>query len=240
VLLPFLLVHLPAHAGTPADQQIRIEGGTFTMGCDREECTDSAGPSHPVSLDPFWIGKYEITQAQWAECVSAGLCTVPLGRYEPTRLANWPVVGITREDAKAYCAADGARLPTEAEWERAATGTTGRLYAWGNETPDCTRAQLPICGAPLGPVGTHPAGATPEGVFDLVGNAWEFVSDYFDPAYYRRSPSTNPTGADAQFLATVRGPSSWTPSQAQVAFRLGVPISTRSASLGFRCAGSVQ
>ena len=84
----------------------------------------------------------------------------------------------------------------------------------------------------------HPAGAGPEGVQDMVGNAWELVADYFDPAYYQDSPLENPQGGATQFLATVRGASTWTLAHTQAAFRLGVPISTRSVSLGFRCAGT--
>lgn len=219
-------------------ERIAISGGPFLMGCDRSECADNTAPVHTVELSAFWINAFEVTQAEWEPCVAAGACQRPMGVYDPVTLADWPVVGITRADAINFCDREYGRLPTEAEWERAAAGTAGRVYPWGDSPPDCSRAQLPACGAAIGPVGAHPKGASPEGVHDLVGNAWEWVSDFYEAFYYRTSPALNPQGGTSQRLATVRGPSTWTIAHTQVTFRLGVPVPTRGVSLGFRCAGN--
>ncbi len=219
---------------------VAIPAGSFSMGCDDEDCRDNEGPEHAVSLSSFKIARTETTQSEWAACVSAGACPVPYTGYDPQLRSDWPVVGMTRAEAQAFCEWRGGRLPTEAEWEYAARGSDGRVYPWGHEAPTCSRARLQSCGAPLGPVATHATGDSPFEVADMVGNAWEFVSDWFAADYYSESPSENPRGTTLEMLATVRGPSTWAGASARSTVRMAIPTSGRSALLGFRCASEAE
>jgi formylglycine-generating enzyme required for sulfatase activity len=183
--------------------------------CFRATYWNSFAPRHLVTLDPYFIDKLEVTNGQYQECVAAGFCTFPdlvrtqpgnefTNRYLDAGFADFPFPRARWKEAQRYCQWRGRRLPTEAEWERAARGigTTEREYPWGNSVATCE--QLPEACPPvtstgsnwlrMRPVGTTPADATPEGVMDLAGNAAEMVSDGFDPGYYAVSPQKNPTG----------------------------------------------
>ncbi|MBM4368728.1 MAG: SUMF1/EgtB/PvdO family nonheme iron enzyme [Deltaproteobacteria bacterium] len=219
---------------------VAIPAGSFSMGCDRVECRDNEGPEHLVSLSAFRVARTETTQGQWDACVGAGACARPYTGYDPQSRVDWPVVGVTRLEAQAYCEWSGGRLPTEAEWEYAARGTDGRVFPWGPEAPDCARARLQGCGAPIGPVAMYPAGNSPFDLADMVGNAWEIVSDWFAPDYYGESPAENPTGSSLEMLVTVRGPSTWSQASARATLRMAIPVAGRSALLGFRCASGAE
>jgi formylglycine-generating enzyme required for sulfatase activity len=144
-------------------------------------------------------------------------------------------------EAAAYCAWKKVRLPTEAEWERAARGTSGRKYPWGNEEPDIERANY--YEGKVGhatPVGLYPAGATPEGVQDVAGNVWEWVADWYEAEYYGNSPARNPEGPKAGNVRVLRG-GSWDdyPRFLRAAYRDRVGPGYRVGVIGFRCAREV-
>jgi eukaryotic-like serine/threonine-protein kinase len=198
-------------------------------------------PQHPVWLDAFWIDRTEVTNAQYQECVAAGACRVAdMPSFDPEGKPTHPVVEVTWADARSYCTWAGARLPTEAEWEKAARGTDARLYPWGNEPPDCKRANYwgkeGGCVGTTAPVGSYPTGASPYGALDMAGNALEWVADWYGQDYYSASPDRNPTGPDSGPGRVLRG-LGWGPSPVgpHVAIRIYTDPAKRGNSIGFRC-----
>ena len=151
-------------------------------------------PAHRVSLRPFLLDKTEVPNEAYFRCVEAGVCRPhspdnaranKLGDDRQFRRPRQPISGVSQSDAAAYCSWIGRRLPTEAEFERAARGSDGRTYPWGEEKPTADRA---VFHASLTEdVGTHPAGAGPYGHLDLAGNVWEWSADRYDPDAYKRS-----------------------------------------------------
>jgi formylglycine-generating enzyme required for sulfatase activity len=173
--------------------------------CTREEFAKEQ-PQHTVFLDGFWIDRTEVTNAQYSACMEAGACREPeCWDDEDVNAPEQPVACVSWFDAQDYAAWVGGRLPTEAEWEKAARGTDGRIYPWGNSPPDCTKANFVGCaGKPL-PVGSHPGGASPYGALEMAGNVPEWVADWYDKDYYSRSVFSNPTGPDSGSFRGVRG-----------------------------------
>jgi iron(II)-dependent oxidoreductase len=201
-------------------KRVTIPAGTFTMGCNAAvdgECRPDELPSHPVRLDAFDIDVTEVTEGQYYGCVAAGKCGSPSCDWDPCddgKRKDHPVVCVDFRDVNTYCAWKGMRLPTEAEWERAARGDDRRKYPWGNDGLDCAHANLASCpgpnGAPPGtlPVGSLPEGVSPYGVLDMAGNAGEWTSDFYDANYYATSPFDNPKGPDKAARHVGRG-GSW-------------------------------
>ena len=197
-----------------------IPASAFRMGSERFQ---DESPVHEVWVDPFYLALREATVAQYRACVEAGACGEP-ARGEP---CNWevedrddhPVNCISWTDAVRYCQWSGLRLPTEAEWEKAARGVAGHRYPWGDRPPgpvgDCDRAIMMRIGLGLGcgydgtgPVGTRRNGASVYGVDDMAGNVWEWVADSYDRDYYERSPAANPVNLSETGFKVVRG-NSW-------------------------------
>jgi sulfatase modifying factor 1 len=213
-------------------------------------------PQHIVYLDAFWIDKYPVTNAQYGKFLvwmkktgDHGLChpDEPPGKDHTPQYwddpewnaADKPVVGVDWYDAYAYAAWVRARLPTEAEWEKAARGTDGRLWPWGNKW-DADK----VNSWERGPrtttaVGSYPAGASPYGALDMAGNVWEWVADWYDSDYYARSPGRNPPGPDSGQYRVLRG-GSWDIYRYDVrcANRLGITTDLKFNLVGFRCARS--
>jgi serine/threonine-protein kinase len=187
-----------------------VPAGEFTMGSD--DGGPNEQPVHQVYLDGYWIDVYEVSNAQYKKCVDAGRCKPPVTSTSARRPSyfgnpefdNYPVTYVGWDDGKAYCEWVGKRLPTEAEWEKAARGTDARVYPWGNEW-DGTKANVEQRVADTTAVGSYPAGASPYGALDMAGNVWEWVSDWYDSTYYARSPSRNPMGPSSGQYRTLRG-----------------------------------
>lgn len=256
ILLP--LLHVPAGKPRAGDTRIRdrdgmtmvyVPAGLFLMGSSDSDW-DAGGderPEHVVTLDAFWIDRSEVTNAQFHECVEAGACQVPSGcdwgnpTYDDKGKLAHPVVCTNWEEANTYCQWAGARLPTEAEWEKAARGTSDkRTYPWGISAPDCSKAHYAKCGGQTVPVGKRVAGASLYGALDMAGNVWEWVADWWDPSYYASSPSNNPPGPDSGAYKVLRGGSwdhDWTYARAANRYHYN-PIA-RLPDAGFRCATSV-
>jgi len=170
---------------------IHVPAGSFRMGNLLNYDTQ---PIHTVTLDAFWIDKTEVTVGMYHLCVQAGICqppsevgsTIRHAYYTDPEFNEYPVVYMTWEMADTYCTWAGRRLPTSAEWEKAARGSGGRAYPWGEGVEfDCLLANFDGCVGDTAPVGSYPDGAGPYGALDMAGNAWEWVSDWYQADYYQ-------------------------------------------------------
>ena len=225
---------------------VYVPGGTFLMGsADSDKLANfDEKPQHSVTLDAFWMDRTEVTNAQYKKCVQAGVCKASeyLDSWD-TNGDNQPVVGVSWYDAKAYCQWTGAALPTEAQWERAARGTDGRIYPWGDQPATCEYAVMAEggqegCGKkPAWPVGSKPKGISLYGALDMAGNVSEWVEDWYQEHAYSPAAQTNPTGPMTGTLKVLRG-GSWYCTDAacvRAADRDGATPETRNTGMGFRC-----
>jgi formylglycine-generating enzyme required for sulfatase activity len=193
-----------------------VPAGKFIMGSPAGAADEL--PSHRVYVDAFFMDKYEVSVGQYAKFLEATSLEAPPDwdvMNQPQHQKR-PVVNIDWADAVIYCKWAGKRLPTEAEWEKAARGTDGRTYPWGNELPTQLHANFGKTEwnnhAALVPVGKLEDGKSPYGIYDMAGNAWEWVSDWYDRDYYQNSPSQNPAGPSSAELKVLRG-GSWSNTQ---------------------------
>jgi eukaryotic-like serine/threonine-protein kinase len=235
-----------------------VPAGEFQMGYADGKADEQ--PVHTVYLDGFWIDQTEITNREYLLCVEAGVCNQPVqGAHTALRVDSstrevyygnpefndYPVLYVNHIQADEYCHWAGRRLPTEAEWEKAARGTDGRLYPWGNEPPNETLLNYNGNIGDTTKVGSYPAGASPYGALDMAGNVWEWTADFYSPDYYSLSPKDNPQGPETGAVFVERG-GSWKFSERPVrsTYRhhyippiLGSFVNSHNYD-GFRCASS--
>jgi len=233
-----------------------VPEGEFILGSSAAgdaQADNDEKPQHTVVLDTFWIDRYEVTNARYKKFVDATNHRVPFidagwaapynwtNNTYPEGLANYPVMLVDWNDALAYCLWAGARLPTEAEWEKAARGTDGRIYPWGNDAATCEYAVIYDsiwgCGENRPwPVGSKPAGISPYGVLDMAGNVWEWTASLYQSYPYCSDDGRESLDANGRRVA--RGGCWDDPDVAKrvrSAYRLGIPPDSRNISLGFRC-----
>jgi formylglycine-generating enzyme required for sulfatase activity len=239
ILAATSLAAAPSRAETRANtadaaELVQIAEGPFVMGNDHAGKEEA--PAHSVTLSGYWIYRHEVTVAQYlkfAQATGREVKTEP--RYGFVDL--YPITYVAWDDADAYCRFAGGALPTEAQWEKAARGSDGRLYPWGNQY-DKARAHVgPGVKREPKPVGSYPQGASPYGVLDMTGNVDEWVNDHYASDYYRGSPAADPPGAD-RGQRGVRGGSFQIGNEKKLTTttRSGKTASTRGDSTGFRCA----
>ncbi len=225
--------------GEDSTTLVYIPEGEFIMGSNVGESNES--PVHKVYLDAFWISHTEITNQQYAICVEAGVCEPPSSMSSSTRpdyygnpdFDYYPVIYVSWDKANRYCEvwAKGD-LPTEAQWEKAARGTDALIYPWGNDAPNDGLLNYNSILEDT----TLAFNVGVNGVYDMAGNVWEWVNDWYDEAYYQSSPYSNPVGPDTGKFRVLRG-GSWSSNDESVrsSFRYWYVPAITSSSLGFRC-----
>ena len=236
-------------------EMVYVPAGEFLMGSER---SPDERPVRKVYLDAFYIDKYEVSCAQYKKFLDATdhqwIPTYPLevGMYSPIATRkdydwdghdyppgheNRPVVFVTWEDAMAYCMWAGKRLPTEAEWEKAARGADGRKYPWGNEWDPKKCNSYEGKAMATVDVDSHEAGRSPYGCYNMAGNVCEWCLDWFKYDYYREAPNRNPQGPDGGLYVLVRG-GTWVDKDVRCSNRVRAVSTTKWMTFGFRCAKS--
>jgi formylglycine-generating enzyme required for sulfatase activity len=228
---------------------VYVPEGEFLMGTSDADlpATYHEKPEHIVYVDDFWIDRTEVTNDQYRRCVEAGICQAPIecslipaehskpntGYQDPSK-AQHPVVCVTWYDAKIYCSWVGARLPTEAEWEKAARGPDSRTFPWGNSLPSCTTANFDGCVGDTAPVGSYPAGASAYGMLDAVGNALEWTNTQWAQPPYDASDGREASGSET--VRVQRSSRYWDDvALARTTYRYGGMDVNKYNTLGFRC-----
>jgi formylglycine-generating enzyme required for sulfatase activity len=235
--------------GKDGAPMVLVSAGEFTMGSREDDmvASDDERPAHSVYLNAFYIDQYEVTTSRYATFFQDTKRRAPASWSEQVlkQHGRKPVVGVDWSDAGAYCAWAGKRLPTEAEWEKAARGTDRRLHPWGYAAPNETLANFGRCCSfngygVLADVGSFEEGKSPYGAYDMAGNVWEWVSDWYDDAYYSKSQARNPKGPSGGEYRVLRG-GSWgnEPADIRSVNRNRLPPTTQSADIGFRCARDI-
>lgn len=242
------------------ENMIYIPAGEFQMGCDTGNnaglaCLADELPLHAVKLDAFFIDKYEVTNVEYATCVSAGFCSPPSDTKSRTResyyddpaFSNYPVIYVNWSKAETYCQWLGKRLPSEAEWEKAAKGVDQNLYPWGEESPNCELANFNdvansmLCFGDTNEVGGYPEGASYFGVMDMAGNVWEWVNDWYSENFYGGSSYENPINDDGSINKVLRG-GGWGDNALSLrTFDRTYELDFNSSyNVGFRCAADIS
>ena len=231
---------------------VSVPAGPFVRGStpDDPRADNDESPQRTIDLDAFRIARTETTNREFAGCVAAGACRAPQSDGSRTRtryygaaeFAEFPVVNVTWEDAADFCAWAGGRLPTEAEWEKAARGADGADYPWGDAAPSCALANYNSCVGDTTMAGAYPSGASPSGALDMAGNVWEWVADWYDGDYYAVAPAANPPGPSGGEGRVFRG-GAW--DDAAILMRAAyrdafLDRSFNLALVGFRCAWDAE
>ncbi|RMH35811.1 MAG: hypothetical protein D6690_08005 [Nitrospirae bacterium] len=239
-------LHSVTAAQTPPDSMVRIPAGEFTMGSNEHEDETP----HQVVLDAYDIDTYEVSNSEYRAFLKATGHPAP-AYWDDPRLNgdNQPVVGVNWYDAKAFCEWKGKRLPTEAEWEHAAKGPAGHHYPWGHEI-DPSKANYGQHVGRTAPVNAYPEGVSGFGVYNMAGNVFEWVADWYDPNYYKVSPAWNPQGPPIGINFAGQGPVKVLRGGSWLAPKTSLHTSHRfwnqpennsyGVGLGFRCAKSVK
>lgn len=224
-----------------------VPEGIITLGSSRGSRDEQ--PEHEVYVSGFEIDTYEVTVLEYTRCIRAGKCSFPdtdrydFGNFGVSGREKHPINNVSWEQARTYCAWERKRLPTEAEWEKAARGTDGRAYPWGNDEANCSLAAINDGGIGCGKrstweVGSKPADVSPYGVYDLAGNVHEWTADWYDEDYYSSSPAQDPKGPAQGSSRVYRGGSCW--SNSLPSFSRGALLpSVTEYSVGFRCVKSL-
>src|SRR5581483_10508720 len=214
---------------------VAVPAGPFTMGQGGID-----NPIHQVTLSDFWIYRTKVTNAQFAYCVSQGGCTPPNPRnnkgYADPLKSQDPVTGVKYDQAAAYCAFVHGRLPTEAEWEKAARGPDGNIYPWGDGSPTCDLLNFNDCTGGTTRVNQYPQGKSYYTAFDMEGNTFEWTADWYKADYYSISPANDPTGPEKGSQRSVRSSAfNSGGNQTPAAMRFFSRPEDDRANLGFRC-----
>jgi len=230
--------------GEKGETLVYVPAGEFTMGS--ENGRDDEKPVHTVYLDAFWIDQTEVTNKQYHACADAGTCepqsdissyTHP-SYYGTPEFDDYPVIFVNWDKANRYCEVwAGGDLPTEAQWEKAARGINKRTYPWGEDI-SCNKANYQNdCVGDTSPVRSYASGQSPYGAYDMAGNVWEWVNDWYGETYYQNSLSSNPVGPESGQYRVLRGGSwNYIDSFVSSSYRVWLYPSSSDVSIGFRCA----
>ena len=252
----------------PPEDMVLIPAGEFVMGTDSEGANADQKPAHRVYLEAFYIDKHEVTNAEYEEFILAGgykkkefwteegwdfiqkfqfdagewhKIETPLqyGENSVSTEPDHPVIGVSWYEANAYATWAGKRLPTEAEWEKAARGTDGHIYPWGKEMDFSKLSYFPHV-TKLQAVGSFSGGASPYGVMDMAGSVWEWCSDWYGESYYLQGSRKNPKGPDSGENRVLRG-GGWDSIRLQLrcSYRYYESEGRRTYNVGFRCVQDV-
>ena len=242
-------------------EMVLVSRGEFIMGTDREWVNVNQSPAHRIFLGAFYIDKHEVTNAQYEEFIlSDGYknkkfwtkegwdfiqksnVESPLN-YKRNNIApepDHPVIGVSWYEANAYSKWAGKRLPTEAEWEKAARGAEGRLYPWGSKMDFSKLSYFPHVTKIL-EVGSFPEGASAYGIMDMAGSVWEWTADWYSANYYKQSPKRNPKGPANGKYRVLRG-GAWDSIRAQLqcTYRHYEKERRQTYTIGFRCVANAN
>lgn len=262
--------HTHTTSAATAHVLVRVPAGAFLMGSAEGKLDEQ--PPHRVFLDDYYIDRFEVTNHLFVAFLNevgshidengrvlvdvfdpdAGIRAIRRGSYQVTETASaeLPAGEVSWFGAQAYCGWAGLRLPTEAMWEKAARGTDGRTYPWGEDInreranygrEGCCGADPADGFATASPVGSFDMGTSPYGVHDMAGNVWEFVSDWYGESYYGDSPAANPEGPETGLSRVLRGGSFTSASRRlRTTDRSGLPESLSYLQIGFRCAATAS
>jgi formylglycine-generating enzyme required for sulfatase activity len=238
-----LVDEAPGCATVPVDEsRVPVPAASFLMGSETGAADEK--PVHRISGSAFVMDRNEVTNARFQSCVRAGACPPPSLKgstmrrryFDDPAFADYPVIFVSWAQAQAFCTFAGGRLPSEAEWERAAAGSEPRTYPWGESAPDCSKANFAGCVGDTDRVGRRVAGQSPYGAFDMAGNVWEWTADWYDAGYYKESPKQDPTGPANGTLKVMRG-GCWVSgaSSLRTTCRKAELPSAWAPNVGFRC-----
>ena len=223
-------------AWTDGSVLVYVPAGQFTMGSGQPDA-----PQRTVNLNDYWIYKTEVTNSMYAFCVTVGACAPPVQEvgadvYDNPAFANYPVVGVTWDMAANYCTWVGGSLPTEAQWEKAARGSQGSQYPWGNSEANCDVGNFAGCVGGITNVTRYADSASAYGALDMAGNVFEWVNDFYAEDYYNNAPADNPVGPETGEVRVVRSSGYESDvTQAASAVRRPAGAGYHGADLGFRC-----